>query len=82
MRAGLITHEPAPQLIVLAVEQEQENLALFGRRSAPFVVEMALEQLIQLTHAAAAAPAQLLQQNVFFHRASPDTAKPRMAWLY
>lgn len=64
-----------------AIEQEQENLALFGRRSAPFVVQVTAEQLVQFAHAAAATPAQLLQQNIFFHRASPDTAKPRMAWL-
>lgn len=59
--------EPAPQLVVFASEQSFERGALGRFRAAPGAVEVALEQLVQLAHAAPAAPAQATQFGVLVH---------------
>src|SRR5690606_37400810 len=59
-------HRPAPQLIVLGIQQLQENRAFGLRGFHPAAVQITTEQLVKLTHAAPATPAQLLQQDFVF----------------
>src|SRR5690606_37961796 len=51
-------HEPAPELIVLASEQPEENRPLRLVRLRPAGVEISQHQLVEFAHAAPAAPAQ------------------------
>src|SRR5690606_13211432 len=66
---GLVAEEPFPQPIVLAVQEPQEGLALVRRGIPPPLLQPALEQLVELAHAAAAAPAQAAQLGVVVGRA-------------
>ncbi len=67
---SLVAKEPAPDPIVLAVQQPSENPALGLGRRREFPVQPAFQQLVQFPHAAAAAPAQALEIS-FLRRAHP-----------
>src|SRR5690606_41849485 len=57
IRTGLVTHEPAPEPIVFAIEHPEEYRPLGVGSLLPPVRQPALEQLVQLAHATPAAPA-------------------------
>ena len=63
------SHEPAPEPIVLAIQQPSERGAFGVGGLRPALVEEPGEQLVELAHAAARAPAQPPQFGVF--RAQP-----------
>src|SRR5690606_26194398 len=70
-------HEPAPELIVLAIEQPEENRPFGFVRRRPAGVEISQHQLVELAHAAPAAPAQAPQFGLF--RAHAGIPRARQA---
>ena len=59
-------HEPAPEPIVLAIQQASEDGAFGFGGLRPVLVEETGEQLVELAHAAARTPAQLPEFGVAF----------------
>src|SRR5690606_5627487 len=59
-----VAEEPFPEPIVLAVQQPQERRAFGGGGIPPSLLQPALEQPVQLAHAAPAAPAQAAEFGV------------------
>src|SRR5690606_23361151 len=71
-------HEPAPELIVLASEQPEENRPLRLVRLRPAGVEISQHQLVEFARAAPAAPAQAPQPGLFrVHANSPQASQPQ-----
>lgn len=69
--------EPAPELIVLAIEQAFEPGALQRFRTWPAPGQIAFQQLVQFAHAAPTAPAQAAQFGVVAH--AEASIQPRRA---
>ena len=67
---GLMAKEPAPELIVLTIQQLSENPAFGFGNCCVFAVQPALQQLIEFAHAAPATPAQAFDIR-FLRRAHP-----------
>src|SRR5690606_9814102 len=65
------SHEPAPEPIVLAGQQPSEDRAFWFGGLRPVFIEPAGEQLVELAHAAARAPAEHFQFVGFIGHACP-----------
>ncbi len=74
--------EPAPEPIVLAVQQPSENPALGFGRCRVFAVKPSFQQLVEFAHATPASPAQALDlgRGVFAHaaRSRPTANTPHI----
>ncbi|MNP69976.1 hypothetical protein D3C76_1661420 [compost metagenome] len=67
---GLVAfHEPAEHVLVFAAEQTPVQLSIFRAQGWKNVLAERNQQHVQLEHAAAAVPKELVEFNLFDHEA-------------